>query len=316
MMKVSFSLLLPVFLLGAAVFAWQSIPFPCEEPLAYSLGSLDARFGITREEFLEEIAAAEQVWENDFGKELFVYAASSPLKVNLIFDERQERTIDAQKLDQSFEETKVRQETLAEKNAASLALYERTLKEYETLLASFETRLTRYNKTVEKWNEEGGAPPEEYEQLEDEAEALKDLQKKLEKKRQQVNALADKVNQFSKEQVRVVDQYNSQVEGYVKRYGEPEAFDQGDYEGTAINIYQFDDRPHLRLVLAHELGHSLGIGHVSDPLAIMYHLMEQQNPEVLQLTMDDRTALQEVCAATPQNIIKKLSLLWYQLRAE
>lgn len=315
MMRVFFRAILFAVLAGALVFAWQGIPFPCEEPLAYSLGSLDPRFGITEAEFLKEIAGAEQVWEDATGKNLFVFAPGAPFKINLVFDERQERTFDGQELDQSLEETKARQETLAEKNVASFALYDKTFKEYEASLGSFEKRLVRYNREVEQWNKEGGAPRDEYEKLQDEAEKLLILQKQLEDMRQKVNALADTVNRFSKEQVRVVEKYNTQVEKYVGRYGEPKDFDQGDYGGTAINIYQFDDRAHLRLVLAHELGHALGIGHVSDPLAIMYHLMERQDPETLALAAADRTELSGACAATPGNIWRKLSFR-YRLMAE
>jgi hypothetical protein len=279
------------------------------------LGSFDARFGIAEAEFLKEISVAEKVWEDASGKNLFAFAPDAPFRIYLVFDERQEQTLEGQKLDRSFGETQAKQETLAEKNAASFALYDKTLKEYEASLAAFEKRLTRYNSEVEKWNEEGGAPPEEYAKLQDEAEKLSILQKKLEDMRQKVNALADTVNRFSKEQVRVVEKYNSQVEGYVKRYGEPEDFDQGMYGGTSIDIYQFDDRAHLRLVLVHELGHALGIGHVSDPLAIMYHLMAEQDPEALALAVADRTELRGACAATPGNIWKKLS--WrYRLLAE
>lgn len=308
MMRIFFRSSFLLVLLGGLVFAWKNIPFPCEEPLRYSLGSFDPRFGITREEFLAEISRAEKVWEDAEGKPLFEYVPDAPFAVNLIFDERQEQTLAGQKLDQSFSETKTKQETLAEKNAASLALYKKALKEYEDFLASFEKRLKEYDKDVEHWNKQGGAPPEEYEKLQNEAEKLSSLQKKLEDMRQKVNALADTVNQFAKEQVQVVDKYNSQVEGYVKRYGEPKDFDQGVYESTKIDIYQFDDRAHLRLVLVHELGHALGIGHVDDPLAIMYYLMEQQDPEALELTVADRVALQGVCAATPQNIFRKISL--------
>lgn len=308
MMKVFLRFILLVFLVGVLVFAWNSIVLPCEEPLAYSLGSFDARFGITEAEFLKEIARAEKVWEDALGRDLFVSAPDASFKINLIFDERQEQTLAGQKLDQSFSETKTVQGTLAEKNAASFVLYNKTLKEYDTSLAAFEKRLVQYNGEVEKWNKQGGAPEDEYKKLQDEAAKLAALQKQLEERRQKVNALAETVNQFSKEQVRVVDKYNSQVEGYVKRYGEPTDFDQGDYGGTDIHIYQFDDRAHLRLVLAHELGHALGIGHVDDPLAIMYYLMEQQDPEALQLTRSDQSALSGVCAPSFQNIFRMFSL--------
>jgi predicted Zn-dependent protease len=45
-------------------------------------------------------------------------------------------------------------------------------------------------------------------------------------------------------------------------------------------------------VLAHELGHALGIGHLDNPKAIMYYLNEGINEK---LTADDLMALKKVC---------------------
>lgn len=300
---------------ASAVVVWQNAPFPCKDPIPYGLGSFDARFGIAEKEFLREIAAAEKVWESIAGKNLFVFVPDAPFKINLVFDERQEQTIAEQKLEASLNKTKDTQQTLLEQNNAALALYKKALEGYDRALASFEARLKRYNGDVEKWNKAGGAPPAEYERLQSEANILKDSQKKLDALREKVNALADTVNQFSKEQVRVVDRYNSQVEGYVNHYGATRDFDQGDYVRTSINIYQFDDRARLRLVLAHELGHALGIGHVDDPTAIMYYLMAEQDAEALRATPVDQTALQDACKVSPHNILQRV-IIQYQLAAE
>lgn len=302
-------------LLSVVVFSWHAFFLPCEVPLRYSIGSFDGRFGITEAAFRQEIAAAEQVWEQARGKELFAYDPDASFKVNLIFDERQMQTLAGQELEQSLNETKNNQETLTEKNAASLELYQKTLKEYEVLLVAFQKRLAEYNAGVAFWNKQGGAPAEEYEQLQTESGAIAKLEKNLETKRRDVNALADTVNRFSKEQVRVVDQYNAKVEGYVRRYGEPKDFDQGEYASTVINIYQFDDRAHLQLVLAHELGHMLGIGHVEDPYAVMYYKMEQQDPKRLTLAAQDRIALAGVCSISLQNVFRKVSV-WYRSAAK
>lgn len=307
MMKVfSWSLAL-VLLFVFSFLVWQNIPFPCKDPIRYSLGTFDARFGLTEEEFLAEVATAEKVWEDVLGKDLFSFAEDAPFKINLVFDERQAQTIEGKKLAESLDKAKAAQQTLTEKNKAALGAYDAALMEYEALLVSFKTRLKEYNEEVDVWNKKGGATREAYEKLGEESKTLENSQNTLEAKREKVNGLANTVNRFSKEQVQVVDKYNDQVDGYVKLYGEPRNFDQGDYIQTTINIYQFDDASHLRLVLAHELGHALGIGHVEGPISIMYPIMGGQDITLLRATSIDESALRESCDPSLHRILQRLA---------
>jgi predicted Zn-dependent protease len=55
------------------------------------------------------------------------------------------------------------------------------------------------------------------------------------------------------------------------------------------------DEDELMLVLAHEMGHALGIGHVDNPQSVMYRLMGNQARPGLELTEDDRYALMDIC---------------------
>jgi predicted Zn-dependent protease len=73
-------------------------------------------------------------------------------------------------------------------------------------------------------------------------------------------------------------------------------FDQGRYKKTdyrkSITIYHFNDRDMLTRVLAHELGHALGLKHNNNQRAIMYHLNQFKTVE---LAPEDIAALKEHC---------------------
>ncbi len=294
---------LATLLLGT-VYIWRMVPVPCKEPLEYTVGVFDSRFDLTQEVFLQEISAAEQLWEEALGKELFRYIPEASFRVNLVFDERQEQTIVGQKLEASLEKAKASQETLNQKQTRVLALYEKEGKEYERMLALFKRRLVAYNGEVAKWNKQGGAPKEEYQKLEAVSKTLSQEQKELEAKRQEVNTLATQVNAFSKEKVGVIEEYNTQVTSYTERYGKPQEFDQGEYVGEEINIYQYDDLFHLRAVLVHELGHALGLGHGSDPQSIMFHLMKDQPLNPLVLSNEDVAMLFGQCHQSTWDFMK------------
>lgn len=62
-----------------------------------------------------------------------------------------------------------------------------------------------------------------------------------------------------------------------------------------VNIYQFEDIDNLRLLLAHEFGHVLGLSHARNPISIMYHRMRLQNDKILKLTSEDLRAIQKRC---------------------
>ena len=79
---------------------------PCTTPMGYKLGTFDARFSLSKEDFLAITKDAIKTWENAAGKSLFVYDERGTLTLNLIYDERQARTIDLGYLALEIENTK------------------------------------------------------------------------------------------------------------------------------------------------------------------------------------------------------------------
>lgn len=303
-----------IFIIGAAVgslYAFEVTRLPCRTALAYAVGQFDERFGITKADFQAVLAEAEQLWEAAIGRELFRYDETARFAVNLIFDERQERTIESQKLEQELSAVQSKQESIKGKYDQLGASLTAARRDYEAALAAFEAKLKRYNVRVVEWNESDRTDDDEIDWLRDEERALERDQKSIEAKRQKVNGLVAEVNRYAKEEEKIIDRYNAELDEFTEVYGTGAAFDQGIYSGEGIDIYQFDDRNHLRMVLIHELGHALGLVHVGNPRSIMYPIMGEQDVENLALSTEDRAALVGVCSVTPwQLLFRDLRKVW------
>lgn len=270
------------------------MPAPCDEPLKYTLGNIDARFEISQTEVLEALQEAENVWEQSSGKNLFEYDKTEGLPVQFIYDERQQKTQAGQDLQERLKGLQVEESEEAVKS--KLAQYEQVKKEYESAKASYEQAAKNYNEKVDRINERGGATSEERKELEKDYKDLQSQFQNLEKLRKQVNSLVAATNQEITENHTLVDKYNQEITTFQERYGgEGEVFDQGVYTGRDISIYQYDDHARLVLVLAHEMGHALGIEHVAESDALMYYLMRDQDITKLRLAKADQEALAAVC---------------------
>ena len=283
---------------GQADFVYKAksrILGPCSVPLKYSIGQVDSRFGISPEEFQAEVKKAEIVWENATGKNLFEYDEKADFKINLIFDERQERTLELRKLEGKLGNIEEARTEIQNDYKNLTAEYDKKLRKYNEAVNDYEEDVEEYQQEVKYWNEQGGAPEDKYKELVDDSDELKNRRKELEKMRDQINTLVSRINSLSGREKKLVEGYNRQVETYRDRFGEAREFDQGLFTGEAIDIYQFNEDSDLELVLSHELGHYLGIEHLNDPKSIMYYLIGDQNLENIVPTKEDLQAISNIC---------------------
>lgn len=268
---------------------------PCSKPIEYSIGEVDQKFGISKDEVLKNALEAEKVWETEAQRELFKYNPDAEFKINLIFDERQQSTNESIKLEESLEKLDVAHDSTLQEYDLLKENYGKRLEEYNKDVNEYEERIKKYNKEVAYWNSRGGATKEEYKKLEKEKKELKIMYENLEKERKAINALASQANQTAEKQNQIVNKYNSSLATYKNRFGESREFEKGVYNGQAINIYEFREVEDLRMTITHEFGHALGIDHLNDPSSIMYYLMGEQDLENPKLTEEDISALKNIC---------------------
>jgi hypothetical protein len=254
-----------LILAGGAVLHQLRPRSACERTLAYSLGELDGRFAIGRDAALLAARRAADLWEEAAGRKVFRYDPRAPFAIHLHFDDRQETSV------------------AAKAQRARIESGDRDLQElhgrYEALRAAYDAQRRGYESDVGGWNARGGAPAAELERLNGQ--------------RQQLRAMVEQLNGMAGELRPLASSLRTEVDSLNAKTGR--AFDRGDFKGSRIDIYQFDDEKDLSLLLTHELGHALGVQHQPDPAAIMHFARTAENSSELALTDADRKGLRRAC---------------------
>jgi hypothetical protein len=267
----------------------------CDTPLQFSLGAIDPRFGLSVTDVRKNLDEAIAVWEQSAQKKLFEYNEAAPFKVQLVFDTRQEGTLVAKQLERRFETAQSLQEGISSEYDVLFSQYKKQKAEYEKAVKYYQPLSDAYIKEVDDWNDKGGAPQGVYDALEAKKQDLILLADANVAKQQSINDLVKKINVLVAKEKKAVAKYNAKQATYESTYGATKQFDQGVYSGKDITIYQFRGHDDLVLVLAHELGHALGLDHASQPQSLMYYLLSQQNLNHPAPSAEDMTAVQKRC---------------------
>lgn len=239
---------------------------PCVAPIAYSIGSIDPRFQIERSTVERELKTASAMWSDAISVPLFKKVQSGGMLVHFIYDERQRAVEERNALDKTKESIDAEDMRLKSEHA-SITAAKWSLEGRQNILSA-----------------QGRLYLAELRELGGESDAL--------------NKRIDKYNEDSKALNARKDAYNTAIQTHDRNSSSAQGI-HGDYDtdkhgNRIIRIFWYTDVANLRMILAHELGHSLMIDHIDDPDSVMRANISGAE----KLSKADIDALKKVCNMT------------------
>ncbi|MGJ8758404.1 matrixin family metalloprotease [Acinetobacter sp. HC8-3S] len=265
------------------------ITHPFDTRLRYRIVDVDPRFKLTTEQVKQLSVQATQIWKDGTGQDYFVYDPNAQLAIHFIYDERQ---IESEQRREHLSQLETGQQQWLDKKQR----LDQTEQEILNNKQFLDLKQQQLNQQIQQYNQEqltaqqrpASIVDRDYFQRRQQA-----LQDNIQQVQQEITQYNQKISTLN-QQVDELNQLNQQLDQSVHQYKQrfqPHLFHKGLFNGREILIYEFESEDDLRLTLAHELGHALGLQHANDPTALMYPLMKDQNAENFSLTQADRELL-------------------------
>ncbi len=263
-----------------------SLP-PSERQVYYRIGTIDPRFNLTEDQAKQLLLEAEMIWEKPLARQLFFYHPKALFKINFIYDQRQQSSNDRQQKERNLIAGQGRNDNAKADFELQKTMLDLEYRRHEDALNQVNTRTMLYKQRVEVLNLQGGATSIEAQAVQEESSQINQEVVVLNQKRAELDLKQSHLKNQATSIQSTITVYNQQVKDFNQNHT-THTLEAGQYKGQEINIYEFDHHDNLRLILAHELGHALGLKHSNNPRALMYPtLKDQKNQTNFKLTQAD-----------------------------
>lgn len=282
---------------GSFSFAEQA---PCDRPLTWNIGEIDTRFAISEQEVREAMRKAAVVWSSAAGFPVVEKNETPEIIINFNYAHEQKL---------ADNELRAREEIRTEQNRIDLLQqqydnrreeFDRRSEAYLSLADETTGKISDLNNWVKEINGAGGFTEDAVRKYEQRKSDTERMQQRVRNERAELDRIANHINRKSERLNEKVKQNNQLIDRYNEAYAGENRFTKATYQrsesGSIITVNQFLSRNELPLILAHELGHAMGLNHVENPRSVMFSRMggQQYYPHV-QLTEEDIRALQNRC---------------------
>lgn len=277
---------------------------PCQDPLYFNVGDIDSRFAITTREATAAARDAAALWNSE-SDTLLVYRDSSSdqptdIAIHFVYDKRQKRTDAEYRFREQIRARQTRLDQIKKQHEERRARFEKKAERYEIFAKRTARELSELNTWVSEKNEAGGFKEDKLKEFEKRKADVEKRQQQVRRLKDQLSSEAQSINREMENLNREFDDLNDMTDRYNKEFAGSMKFTKATYQqrgnGGVIKVHQFMSKNELRLIIAHELGHALGIDHLTNPGSVMFSQMgEQDLYPVISLTLKDRQAAEAAC---------------------
>lgn len=255
---------------------------PFDTRLRFQIGQIDPEFMISKQELIRLSHDAIHIWHTGTNRHnLLVYDENARFKIKLIYDERQKNYLAQKDIEQKLQYD----DQTYQRHADNIISKREDLDRQHQALLEQKQKITAEHAMLQQ-------------QLQHSNSAA--IQQQIIDQINQLSAQANQLNQNSMLLQQHIDQFNQQVSNFQQQINQhqtniqqarakfpPREFHKGIFNGHEIHIYQFSNPDDLRLTLAHELGHALGLKHHQDPEGLMHPQLEHQVSQGFKLRASD-----------------------------